>query len=95
MVGATRVLEDHGRLEEVRAEIAGSNAKLELAALRSLQVGLVALGREEAAAEIGIRLAGLGQTADIYTAYADVLAGQGLSRLAAAYRTLAVASERR
>jgi hypothetical protein len=80
---------DRGRLADVRAEIATSPPELERAALRPLQLGLVALGHRRDVDDIADRLAELGQAADRYLSYASVLGEMGDHRLALAYVKLA------
>jgi hypothetical protein len=70
-------------------EIAGSPTELARAALESLEVGLIALGRADHVEDVADRLASLGTTADRYAIYASVLGGQGFPDLALAYLRLA------
>ena len=89
LVGAARVVADHGRLADVRAEIAGLPPDLERSALQRLQVGLVAQRDTPAVDDIADRLAELGQPADRYVEYASVLGRLGTTDLALGFLHLA------
>ena len=73
----------------MRAEIAKLAPETQRAALESLQVGLVALGRGADIDEVADRLAEFGWTPDRDVGYASVLGGLGMTELALRYLELA------
>ena len=89
MVGATRVLADHDKLGDVRAEIGRLPPKGERAALETLKVGLVASERATDVDEVTKRLSELGATPRNDVLYASSLGKVGMTELAVRYLQLA------
>ena len=89
MVGATRVLADHDKLGDVRAEIGRLPPKGERAALEALKVGLVASDRATDVDEVTKRLSQLGATPRNDVLYASSLGVVGMTERALRYLQVA------